>query len=414
MYDWGMSMGSSLGTRGQGRRLLLLGVVAFAAAACGDDGEPMGEPVDASVPVEYDAAPVDPNVFVWDMVPEGLPKPFVPEENPMTYTKVELGRYLFFDEQLSGNGTQSCGSCHEQELAFADGIALPIGSTGEVVPRNSLGLMNVAYHTTFTWMNPEFHDLRTQIQVPLFGEFPVELGVSGNDEEVLMRFSIDPDYIARFAAAFPDEDDPITFGNIAKALASFVRSMVSFDSPYDRHSYKGDTTAMSESALRGQELFFEERIDCHHCHGNFHFSLNVRHENTVFIETGFANNGLYNVGNNGSYPAPSEGLVAITERIQDRGKMRTSSLRNVAITGPYMHDGSIETLEEVLDMYERGGRFVTSGPNVGDGRDNPFKSEFVHGFVLTEQERADVLAFLESLTDETFLVDPKFSNPFEQ
>jgi cytochrome c peroxidase len=132
--------------------------------------------------------------------------------------------------------------------------------------------------------------------------------------------------------------------------------MVSFDSPYDRFSYKGDTTAMSNSAKRGLELFFEERIDCHHCHGNFHFSLNLRHERTVFEETGFANNGLYNVNNTG--------------------------------------------------------RFVESGPNAGDGRDNPFKSEFVHGFVLTEQERADVMAFLKSLTDETFLKDPKFSNPF--
>ncbi len=407
-------MGTTLIALGQQHKLLLLVAATLSVAACGDNVGPMGEVVDASIPVEFDAEPVDPNIFVWDMVPEGLPKPFVPEENPMTYTKVELGRYLFYDEQLSGNGTQSCSSCHKQELAFADGIARPTGSTGELVGRNSLGLMNAAYHTTFTWMNPEFHDLRTQIQVPLFGEFPIELGISGNDVEVLTRFSTDPDYIARFAAAFPEDEDPITFGNIAKALASFVRSMVSFDSPHDRHTYKGDTTAMSESALRGQELFFEERIDCHHCHGNFHFSLNLRHENTVFIETGFANNGLYNVNNTGSYPAPSEGLVAITKRVQDRGKMRTSSLRNVAITGPYMHDGSIQTLEEVIDMYERGGRFVESGPNFGDGRDNPFKSEFVHGFVLTEDERADMLAFLESLTDESFLVDPKFSNPFEQ
>lgn len=392
----------------------LVTAVLLVATACGDNTAAVpGTDFDAAV-AEVDAAPVDPNLFVWDMVPEGLPAPFVPEDNPMTYTKVELGRYLFYDEQLSGNGTQSCASCHEQERAFADGIALPTGSTGELVGRNSLGLMNVAYHTTFTWTNPDFYDLRTQIAVPLFGEFPTELGISGNDEEVLLRFSTNPDYQARFAAAFPDDEAPINFGNVAKALASFVRSMVSFDSAVDRYAYKGDATAMSESALRGQDLFFEERIDCHHCHGNFHFSLNLRHANTVFLETGFANNGLYNVGNNGSYPAPSEGLVSFTGRIQDRGKLRTSSLRNVALTGPYMHDGSIETLAEVLEMYERGGRFVTTGPSVGDGRDNPFKSEFVHGFTLTEQERADMLAFLESLTDESFLVDPKFSNPFEQ
>lgn len=392
---------------------LALSTLLFAAAGCGDNTAPIGgDDADASVSVDADAGG-NSDIFVWDMLPPGMPAPFVPEDNPMTYTKVELGRYLFYDPQLSGNGTQSCGSCHEQSLAFADGIALPTGSTGEVVPRNSLGLMNVAYHTTFTWMNPEFYDLRTQIVVPLFGEFPVELGISGKDEEVLMRFSTNPDYQARFAAAFPDDDDPINFGNIAKALASFVRSMVSFDSAYDRYAYKGDDDAMSESAKRGLELFFEERIDCHHCHGNFHFSLNLRHENTVFLETGFANNGLYNVNNSGAYPAPSEGLSSITGRTQDRGKMRSSSLRNVAVTAPYMHDGSIATLEEVLAMYERGGRLITEGPNAGDGRDNPFKSEFVHGFVLTEQERADILAFLESLTDESFLVDPKFSDPFD-
>ncbi len=394
-------------------KALLVVLMSVVAAGCGDNSTPQEDPIDASIAPAFDAEIiVDPNIFVWDMVPDGVPPPFVPDENPMTYTKVELGRYLFYDAKLSGNGTQSCSSCHEQEKGFADGKALPTGSTGEQVGRNSLGLINVAYHTTFTWVNPELHSLREQIAIPIFGEFPVELGVTGHDEEVLARFSGDAEYVQRFADAFPEESDPINFGNVAKALASFVRSMVSFDSPYDRFAYKSDTSAMSESAQRGLDLFFEERIDCHHCHGNFHFSLNLKHANTVFEETGFANNGLYNLGNTGQYPSPSEGLVSTTGRIEDRGKIRTSSLRNVAITGPYMHDGSMETLEEVLAMYERGGRFVTTGPNIGDGATSPFKSEFVHGFVLTEQERADMLNFLKSLTDESFLVNPKFSSPF--
>ena len=170
---------------GRRNRALSLVLLIATSAACGDNLKASDALSDAAL---IDAKPVDPNAFVWDMVPEGVPRPFVPEDNPMTYTKVELGRYLFYDKQLSGNGTQSCASCHEQSKAFADGVALPTGSTGEVVGRNSLGLVNVAYHTTFTWMNPEFHDLRTQIAVPLFGEFPVELGISGLDEVVLARF----------------------------------------------------------------------------------------------------------------------------------------------------------------------------------------------------------------------------------
>jgi cytochrome c peroxidase len=392
-------------TRFQSHAIIALAIASLAAAGCGDNLAPEVVGDDAGT------GPSGP--FVWDMVPDGVPAPYVPEENPMTYEKVELGRYLFYDERLSGNGTLSCSSCHLQERAFADGLPLPTGATGQTVPRNSLGLMNVAYHTTFTWMNPNFYHLSEQIPVPIFGEFPVELGVTGKDEEVLARFAEDPLYQELFASAFPDDDAPFNFGNIVQAIGSFVRSMVSFRSPYDRYTYWGEEDAMSDSAKRGLEMFFQERIDCHHCHGGFHFSLNLRHEDTVFLETGFANNGLYNVGNNGSYPLPNDGLVQFTDRIEDRGKFRTSSLRNVELTAPYMHDGSMQTLEEVIDHYARGGRFVVSGPNTGDGKDNPFKSEFVHGFSLTDQERDDLLAFLRSLTDEEFTSDPKFSNPFE-
>lgn len=373
--------------------IIVVAAACMLVAACADDG-------------------VDPGEFRWDL-PGDLPAPVVPDDNPMTLAKIELGRHLFYDTKLSANETQSCGSCHEQRLGFADGLALPMGSTGDVVPRNSPGLMNIAYFSTFNWINPNLAHIDQQVLVPIFGEFPTELGVTGNEDEVLARFASSQLYLDLFADAFPGDPAPVRFENIAKSLASFVRSMVSFDSPFDRYTLLDDRRALTEAARRGLDLFLEERLDCHHCHGGFNLSLSLRHEKTAFLETGFANNGLYNLDGVGSYPAPNEGLYLFSGRDQDRGKFRTPTLRNIALTAPYMHDGSIATLREVIEHYAAGGRNITSGPNAGDGRANPNKSEFVHGFELSEREMDDVLAFFEALTDETFINDPKFSNPFE-
>lgn len=380
--------------------------LAGALAACGDD---VVLSVDAGA---VDAAQPDatPGGYVWDL-PGRFPQPQVPEDNPMTEDKVELGRHLFYDPRLSGNGTQACASCHEQALAFADGKVTPTGSTGEAIPRNSPGLGNVGYYSTLTWPNPLFEHLEQQLLVPIFGELPVELGATGNEELILERLRQDPVYQGLFAAAFPDEQDAYSFGNIVKALASFVRSMITGRSPYDAYVYDGED-ALSESALAGMALFFSERLECHHCHGGFNFSKAVKYEGSRFIEKAFANIGLYNLDADGSYPPGSDGLFEFTGMPGDKGKFRAPSLRNVALTGPYMHDGSIATLEEVIRHYEAGGRNIEDGPNAGDGRANPNKSGFITGFELTDQERADVLAFLESLTDPSFLEDPRFADPW--
>ena len=190
-----------------------------------------------------DFEPSAPSDYEWEL-PEGVPAPAVPADNPMTPEKVELGRYLFYDTRLSGNETQSCASCHEQQYAFAESRALPIGSTGDIVGRNSPSLMNVAYYSTFTWMNPNFLDLSSQALVPLFGESPTELGA---DETVVERLRDVPLYQELFAAAYPEEEDPFTVGNLTRALSSFVRSMVSFRSPFDRYVFEGDDEAISAS-----------------------------------------------------------------------------------------------------------------------------------------------------------------------
>lgn len=348
-------------------------------------------------------------------IPDNIPAPFVPEDNPMSEARVQLGRHLFYDERLSGNQTQSCASCHEQSLGFADGLDLPTGSTGEKLARNSQGLLNVAYNSTFTWANHSLTSLASQHMVPLFAEFPVELGINDlNKEEVLLRIRSDPDYLSLFEQAWPGDDNAINFSNISKAMASFIRSMVSFNSDFDRYE-RGETDALTDSQKRGKDLFFSEKTECFHCHGGFNFSQSTLHSKTVFFEAPFFNNGLYNVDGNGSYPAGNQGLFELTAKEEDKGKFRPVSLRNVEVTAPYMHDGSIGTLEEVIEFYAAGGRIpvTINGVATGDGRQNPNKSGFVGGFTLTEQEKQDLLNFLKSLTDSSFNTDERFSNPFE-
>ncbi len=376
-------------------------------AACG--GGSSGEVSDVN-----DDNPSDDNqnfLYSWTL-PQGFPTPAVPEDNPMTEAKVILGRYLFYDRRLSGNNSQSCASCHHQDKAFSDGLTVSFGATGEPHPRNALTLTNVAYNSTLTWANPSLVEIEFHTLVPLFGEFPVEMGVTGADTMVLQRLKDDPLYTLLFQQAFQEEAE-INFDHIVKAISAFVRTLISGNSAYDRWLY-GDNTAMSDAALRGMELFFSERFECHHCHGGFNFTTSSTHENSALLEKPFHNTGLYNIDGKGSYPLPNQGVFEITNVPSDMGKFRAPTLRNIRLTAPYMHDGSIATLEQVIDFYSAGGRVIASGVNAGDGRRNPFKSGFISGFSITEQEEADLIAFLESLTDWEFIQNPKLSDPFLQ
>ncbi|UCH29097.1 MAG: di-heme enzyme [Myxococcales bacterium] len=359
----------------------------------------------------------EPEEWVWDL-PEGVLPPRVPEDNPMSEAKVELGRFLFYDKRLSANETQSCASCHQQDLAFTDGLTQAKGSTGEIHPRNSMMLANAGYAASLTWANDTLEKLEEQALVPMFGEMPVELGMAGVDEELLRRMRDDDRYPDMFASAFPNEEDPIVLGNITKAIAAFQRQLTSFNSPYDRWTYDRDRTALNESEQRGMALFFGEKLECFHCHGGFLLSQASDHEQNTFDQKSFMNNGLYNLDEDGSYPTGNQGLYDLSFEPVDKGRFKPPSLRNIAVTAPYMHDGSIATLEEVIDHYARGGRLVPEGTVIkgqdvsGDGRDNPNKSAFIKGFELTDQEREDVLAFLRALTDEEFLTNPVNSDPF--
>jgi cytochrome c peroxidase len=357
------------------------------------------------------APPTDPQSWVWRL-PPGVPEPVVPADNPMTAAKVELGRHLFYDARLSGNGTQACATCHAQALAFTDARRTSTGSTGDAHPRNAQALVNVAYNSALTWANPLLTEVERQVQIPIFGEFPVEMGVTGNEDAVLDRIKADPRYAALFAAAFPGQSDAMSFANIVKALSVFTRALISFDSPYDRYTYGGDASALSAEALRGMALFMSEELECHHCHSGFNFSQSTRHANTTFIEQPFFNTGLYNLDGAGAYPIENRGLLELTNDAADMGKFRPPTLRNIALTAPYMHDGSIDSLESVIDTYARAGRLIESGPLSGDGAKNPHKSGLVPGFTITEAQKREVIAFLNSLTDTGFVTDPRFADPF--
>lgn len=332
---------------------------------------------------------------LWSL-PPGFPAPPIPADNPMSPAKIELGRYLFYDLRMSANGKGSCSTCHMQQFGFTDQRPVAVGVTGQAHPRRVMPLANVAWFAVFNWANPTVTQLEDQSLTPIFNDHPVELGILRENDRFLKVVATDPTYQRLFPLAFPGETGPYTFVDIRKALAAFERTLISGDSPYDHYRYRHEDNAISESAKRGEDLFFHAPLSCSRCHGGFTFGGETIYETTDGghgIE--FQNNGLY-----AAYPADNLGLFEFTHNPADMGKFRPPSLRNVAVRAPYMHDGSLRTLDEVLDHYMRG------------GKKSPNQSPFVAGFPLTAEQRADLKAFLASLTDEHFLHDPQFSNPW--
>lgn len=347
--------------------------------------------------------------FAWTL-PVGFPPPMVPADNPMSKAKAELGRHLFYDTRLSGNGTQSCATCHEQARAFTDGRPRSVGSTGQVHPRGSMSLVNVAYAEALTWANPSVIRLEEQALVPMYGDAPIELGLDRSDAW-LGALRRDSTYQRLFGAAFGGHATAITAPTVVRALATFQRTIVSARSPYDRYHFDRDDSAISDSAKRGEILFHSRPLSCFTCHRGVHFS-NAMGSRDRSMPVEFNNTGLYNLAGLLSYPADNTGVHAVTHDLKDVGKFKAPTLRNIAVTAPYMHDGSIATLEDAIAHYAAGGRTIADGPNKGIGHDNPNKAAAVHGFTLATDQRADLIAFLQSLTDDSLLRDPRLVNPW--
>jgi cytochrome c peroxidase len=300
--------------------------------------------------------------------PAGIVAPAVPADNPMSAAKVELGRRLFYDADLSLDGTLACSNCHVQKHAFADSIPTRGGVGGGPGRRNAPGLANVAYFSPLTWADPRLATLEGQFMVPVFGDHPVEMGMKGQDAEVVRRLSRDDCYQEMFRQAFPAEHGAIGNVTIGKALAAFERSLLSYNSPYDRDR-AGRKGLLSDQAMRGKQLFGAQCAACH-------AGLNLTDMRFHAIEHGIS--------------AADPGLAEVTGKPEDGGKFRTPSLRNVALTAPYLHDGSAATLADAIHRHA----FVV-----------PAAGRF------TPEQTADLIAWLDAFTDADFVHDPKFAYP---
>jgi cytochrome c peroxidase len=236
----------------------------------------------------------------------------------------------------------------------------------------------------------------------MLGEEPIELGLKGREPQFLDVLRRDPVYQALFSKAFSGESDPYTVTNVTKAIAAFERTIISMRSPYDRYRWGGDASAISDAAKRGELLFFSsERGGCFQCHSGWNFGGRIRFAGAETADRDYdGSHGFFNTGVSAS-AAPNRGLAEQTGKPEDIGKFRPPSLRNIALAAPYMHDGSLATLEDVIDHYAAGGRMV-----------HPNKYRILRPFRLSGSERADLVEFLKSLTDEDLLHDPLWSDPW--
>lgn len=317
-----------------------------------------------------------------------------------------LGRYLFFDPSLSVTSTKSCGSCHNPRFAFTDGYKRTLGVFADVSQRNTQTLVNVSFNNYFNWADTVTQSLEQQMERPLFSHSIIEMGLNQNDVSVLNRFKQNKLYKELFQTTFPAEKDPITWKNIKYTIASYIRTINSMNAPYDLYK-KGKKDAISPSAIRGEALFFSGSLKCGSCHTPPYFGA----DSSLPAQSQYYNVGLYNI-DNGNYANNDNGFYHQSGRETDKGKFRVPTLRNLLFTAPYFHDGSAETIEEALAVFEQGGRNIPTGIWKGDGTKNPYKSHLITGYIITDQQRIDLINFLFSLSDSTVLSNPMFTDPF--
>lgn len=313
--------------------------------------------------------------------PNGFPAYEEPADNPTTAAGVDLGRRLFYDPILSGDGTQSCGSCHNQANGFTDnGEQFSIGIDGIVGDKNSMQLINLLWADKLFW-DGRSTTLEEQALDPIIN--PIEMHNSLDNAVAALQNH--GSYPQLFEQAFGSST--ITSELVGKAIAQFERTLISGNTRYHKYKYGLPGGFMSDSELRGEALFFGEKAECFHCHIDI-----------TFTDNSFRNNGLDRV-----FTDVNNGLFNVTGDPADIGKFKTPTLINIEHTAPYMHDGRFQTLEEVLDHYATDVQYSpTLDPLIR-----------LNGFQLTEDERTDLVAFLRTLTDEEFLSNPDFSDPFE-
>ena len=341
-----------------------------------------------------DPEPTGPTPYTL-VVPAGFPTPNIPADNQLTNEGVALGRMLFYEKQLSSTGTMSCGSCHQQNKAFTDGLAKAVGVDGVTNPRGTMSLANVLWSTTLTW-DGAFSTLEKQAQHPI--ENPIELHqpLTVGVDKLQNTTTYPPLFLAAFGTR------TITSDLILKALTQFERTLVSGNSRFDKYlanSRQGFTADESAGLVLYNTHISPGRVrgaECFHCHTQPLMSSNY--------EGKFFNNGI-------DLTFSDLGRGGVTGLPVDNGKFIAPTLRNITLTAPYMHDGRFKTLEEVLDHYSDHVQMASPGldNNLIEGRNNP---PFGTHMDLTVTEKRQVLAFLKTLTDSTFINDKRFSNPF--
>ncbi len=329
----------------------------------------------------------------------GLPDLPIPKNNLQSEEKIRLGAKLYTDTRFSSDGTVSCGTCHKPDQAFTDRLKVSKGIKNLTGTRNAPTVLNAVFYKTQFW-DGRRPDLESQSKDPLLN--PVEHGLSSH-EDLLKIVRSDQDYVTRFLSVFGVEAQSISIDHIAKAIASFERTIISGDSPFDRYRYGKDEKALSDSAKRGLEVYLGKGR-CQDCH-------TIGDASAIFTDDKFHNLGvgfkriqskleeiLQKKAESKNKSASSDeeiltnlesselGRFSVTGSSEDLGGFKTPSLRNIALTSPYMHDGSFSTLEQVIALYDKG------------GESNPFLSSGIRPLELTPQEKTDLIAFLKSLT----------------
>lgn len=349
-----------------GRAILILTLVALChmLVSCRQKPAPRPEARPIGTPIQITA-------------PLGLPPVPIPADNRPTAQTVALGRRLYYDTALSVDNTVSCATCHSPQFGFCDGRPVSNGVRGQKGNRNAPTVFNVAYYTTQFW-DGRAPSLEKQAEGPMAN--PVEMGHSLVGIE--QKLNADPSYRAEFKRAFGAE--VITIEMVEKSIASFERTVLSGNSPFDRYMYGGDNNALSASAQRGLEVFRNpKKGNCVVCHS-------IGDKYALFTDNKFHNLGVgVKLGMTGEAELADLGRFKVTHADFDRGAFRTPSLRNISLTAPYMHDGSDKNLKEVIDFY------------IGAGNSNPYRDKEIHSLdFLTGQERTDLQEFLKSLTGE--------------
>lgn len=305
-------------------------------------------------------------------VPKGFPAVDFPNDNAYTLDRWSLGKRLFFDTRLSKDSSISCGTCHKPHLAFSDNVATTNGVFKRSGTRNSPTLTNVAYQPYYT-KEGGIKTLEQQVLVPI--QEHNEFGF--NILQITKRLQPDTSYQVQSERAYGKKLD---YEVLVKAIATFERSIISGNSPYDKYTFQGKKASLSDFELEGMELFFSSKTNCSSCHGGFNFT-----------DYSFQNNGLYET-------YLDNGRQRLTGNEADNGKFKVPTLRNIGVTAPYMHDGSLTTLEAVVDHYNTGGHHHKN------------KSKHVKPMHLSDHEKGQLVAFLHTLTDHDFLNNKHFKN----